>query len=941
MLNKGPNCRGCVLEQSGQGFMQPSGTGVNGVLLVGEALGEEEAIQGLPFVGKSGAALDKMLTRGGLNKDDFKIANTIWCRPPNNKISGMYWAEEAIAKCSPYLDGVIHSFKPKCIVALGVTAFKRLVPNVYSGIMEARGYVFWSSEYQTWVIPTLHPAFVIRGKTAFAQVIIHDIQRAVDIARDGHKEDVLDYLLDPTASEALKWVEEFEAYAKVHPDVYLSCDIETPGKDADEEGLDLEDGADYVLLRCGYSYRDYHALSIPWDGPYRQVHERLLGHSCSKVWWNGSFDIPRILSQGVLINGASHDGMDAWHVLNSDLKKSLGFVAPFFRHGIHMWKHMSRERPAYYNAIDADVAGSNMRGTVELLKKHGMWKVYEEFVIELDPVYSAMTRAGMPVDIAQRVQSSKDLINRRNAVRARIEQIIPNSIKTISPKNGFVRPPADVKGLSEFTINGILNRYCSVCGIKDPKKAHFKSKVVKLCSICRQKWTKAHTKYRKLDYVCAGAPSFEEQQNPCVLGTVIEKEEGEKRWARIEPFLPSTKGIIKYQQAKGHPLIMDGRGTDKKVTTNNKALKKLIGKYPTDEFYPLVEMDRDLTKIGGTYCGWWDSGLGKIVGGFPVGRDGRIHPHFRHTPSTLRSSCVAPNLQNVPRGDPKDPDAIQNLVKAMFVSAPGTTFLERDFSGIEAVLVGYHATDRNYIKLAKTDIHSYFTAYNLNRIGVLPNADLPQLSWSDADLKGSLAGIKKRFKTERDIGKRCIHAGNYRVGPGKLHEEYPEWFPKVKDAAQVLAFYYELFPLINKWHERICLQVDKTAVTRNSFGHAHRFYQVLAWEKRGQEWTWSYSDDAKRLIAFGPQSDAAFIGKRALKRMYYEYPESIAKWLRLFIHDSVLLEIPVEQLEWADREIGAIMEAPVPELPLPAEWQMGDHLTMGSESKRGVCWGQM
>ncbi len=910
--------------------MQPSGTGVNGVLLVGEALGEQEALEGTPFVGQSGKMLDKMLTRGGLNKDDFKIANAVWCRPPNNKLSGMYYMAEAIQHCSPYLDGVIASFKPKCIVALGSVAAHRLLPDLHSGIIDARGYAFWSKQYNTWVIPTIHPSFVMRGKTAWAQVLIHDIQRGVDIAKLGHTPDVLDYSLDPTPAEALKWVEEFEAYAEVHPDLYLSCDIETPHKDADEEGLDLEDGADYVLLRCGYSYRDFHALSIPWDGPYRQVHERLLGHACHKVWWNGSFDIPRVLSQGIQIGGASHDGMDAWHVLNSDLKKSLGFVAPFFRPGIHMWKHMSKERPAYYNAIDADVAGSNMRGTIDLLKKHGMWKVYEEFVIELDPVYAAMTRAGMPVDLAQRVQASKQLIEKRNAVRLRIEQLVPSNLKNLQPKGGYVRPPQDLTGLTQFTVDGVTNNYCSACGLKSPPKAHFKSKVQKLCH-CGAKWTARHR--------CDRREKIERETNECVGATVLSKVEGEQRWARVAPFLPSTKNIIAYQKYNKHALMYDGRGPDKKLTTNSKAIKKLIGKYPKDEFYPLVDVDRDLTKVGGTYCGWWDDKSGKVVGGFPTGRDGRIHPHFRHTPSTLRSSCVAPNLQNVPRGDPKNPDAVQNLVKSMFVAPPGKTFWESDFSGIEAVLVGYHANDKDFITLAKTDIHSYFTAYNLHRIGVLPYADLPQLHWSPSDLREALNGIKRRFKAERDIGKRCIHAGNYRVGPSKLHEEYPEWFPRVKDASAVLAFYYDLFPSITKWHERICLQVDKTAVTRNSFGHVHRFYQVLNWERKGTDWNWSYSDDAKRLIAFGPQSDAAFIGKRALKVLYYS--TEVGPDLRLFIHDSCFGESDLDRLDRIVPIVKEVMERPVPELPLPPEWGMGQYLTIGSEQKVGTCWGDM
>lgn len=328
----------------------------------------------------------------------------------------------------------------------------------------------------------------------------------------------------------------------------------------------------------------------------------------------------------------------------------------------------------------------------------------------------------------------------------------------------------------------------------------------------------------------------------------------------------------------------------------------------------------------------------KIKGGMPVGKDGRIHGVFRHTPSTLRSSMVAPNLQNIPRGDDSE---VQALVKKIFVAGPGNIFVAADFCGIEAQIVGVHANDRDYLRLAKIDIHSYFTSQNLYRQKVITAQDLPDLKWSDVDLRGHLKVIKKRFNAERNIGKRCIHAGNYRVGPTKLHEEYPKWFPKVKDASAVLHFFYEVFPSINAWHERICLQVDKSTIFRTSFGHALRFYSVLNWKKSGSGWDWDYGDDAKRLIASGPQSDAALIGKRALKRCYFNYPDTMAKWLRLFIHDEILTECPINKADEAAAILKFEMELATPELILDSSWGFGNTLCIESEGKVGTTWANM
>lgn len=430
------------------------------------------------------------------------------------------------------------------------------------------------------------------------------------------------------------------------------------------------------------------------------------------------------------------------------------------------------------------------------------------------------------------------------------------------------------------------------------------------------------------------------ETNRCAGAAVTTRLDGEKRWARIEPFVASNVGVLRYQKHFKHPYIYEGKGADKKPTTNEKAIKKLIGKYPTDPFYPLVLDDREYTKVGGTYIGWFNpnKGNGEIEGGFPVGRDGRVHGTFTHSPSTLRSSMVAPNLQNLPRGDDSD---VQLWVKQMFVASPGNIFVAADFKGIEAQIVAVHANDREYLRLAKIDIHSYFTAHNLYRQGIITEADVPQLKWSDADLAGALKFIKKRFNAERNIGKRCIHAGNYRVGPSKLHEEYPKWFPRVKDASAVLKLFYDVFPSINRWHERICLQVDKSTVFRTSFGHVLRFYEVLKWSKRGTEWEWNYGDDAKRLIASGPQSDAALIGKRALKRCYYNYPESMGRWLRLFIHDEIFCEVPKNRVDEAAAILQFEMELPTPELALDPSWGYGSHLIVESEGKRGESWATM
>lgn len=137
--------------------------------------------------------------------------------------------------------------------------------------------------------------------------------------------------------------------------------------------------------------------------------------------------------------------------------------------------------------------------------------------------------------------------------------------------------------------------------------------------------------------------------------------------------------------------------------------------------------------------------------------DGRIRATFTHNPSTLRSACQHPNLQQLPR--PKGPNDLSTTIRNLILASPGYIFIARDYSGIEAVLVGYFARSKEYIRLAKMDVHSFYTAYCLNALdGRVKSTDLPLLSWDDEKLARHLAGIKKEFKHDRNqLYKHLVH----------------------------------------------------------------------------------------------------------------------------------------------------------------------------------------
>jgi uracil-DNA glycosylase family 4 len=126
------------------------------LVFVGEGPGAEEDKQGIPFVGRAGQLLTRLIEGIGLTRDGVYIANVVKCRPPGNRDP----MPEEIETCRPYLDAQLGFLDPKVIVTLGNFATKLLL-DTKEGITRLRGQ---ERGYRGAVlIPTLHPAAVLRG----------------------------------------------------------------------------------------------------------------------------------------------------------------------------------------------------------------------------------------------------------------------------------------------------------------------------------------------------------------------------------------------------------------------------------------------------------------------------------------------------------------------------------------------------------------------------------------------------------------------------------------------------------------------------------------------------------------------------------------------------------------------------------------------------------
>jgi uracil-DNA glycosylase family 4 len=126
------------------------------LMFVGEAPGADEDTQGIPFVGRAGQLLTKMIEAMGFKRDEVYIANVIKCRPPENRNPD----PDEVETCEPFLFQQIAAIQPKVIVALGSFAAKTLL-KTQSPISRLRGRVY--DYHGAKLVPTFHPSYLLRS----------------------------------------------------------------------------------------------------------------------------------------------------------------------------------------------------------------------------------------------------------------------------------------------------------------------------------------------------------------------------------------------------------------------------------------------------------------------------------------------------------------------------------------------------------------------------------------------------------------------------------------------------------------------------------------------------------------------------------------------------------------------------------------------------------
>ena len=166
------DCTRCRLHEKATQLVFGVGNSAATLMFVGEAPGRDEDAKGEPFVGRAGKLLDKIIEAMGMKREDVYIGNVAKHRPPENRQP----AADEMATCLPFLREQINIIQPKIIVTLGATAIQGLLATEEK-ISQLRGkWINWDG---IWVMPTYHPAFLLRNP-AMKKPVWEDMQKVME-----------------------------------------------------------------------------------------------------------------------------------------------------------------------------------------------------------------------------------------------------------------------------------------------------------------------------------------------------------------------------------------------------------------------------------------------------------------------------------------------------------------------------------------------------------------------------------------------------------------------------------------------------------------------------------------------------------------------------------------------------------------------------------------
>ncbi|MCS6955940.1 MAG: uracil-DNA glycosylase [Candidatus Calescibacterium sp.] len=163
-------CNKCRLHQFRKNAVPGNGIYNTRIMLIGEAPGRNEDIEGLPFVGQAGKLLEQMLNNIGISRNDIFITNVVKCRPPENRDP----LDDEIQTCKPYLFRQIELVNPKLIILVGKYSISTIL-SINIKISHVKGRTFVKDG--RYIFCTYHPAFILRNYSSYIEEYTYHFEK--------------------------------------------------------------------------------------------------------------------------------------------------------------------------------------------------------------------------------------------------------------------------------------------------------------------------------------------------------------------------------------------------------------------------------------------------------------------------------------------------------------------------------------------------------------------------------------------------------------------------------------------------------------------------------------------------------------------------------------------------------------------------------------------
>lgn len=310
------------------------------IAIIGEAPGESEESQGVPFIGYSGKLLDDMLSHAGIDRADCFLTNVLFTRPPSNKIESFCVKRTepgALTEMPPLLAGrylkddfrpelerlfgELRACRPNLIILLGNTACWAVLQKTY--ISKIRGTIVESRFGKC--LPTYHPAAITRQWDLRPIVMADLIKAKLEMDYPEIRRPRREIIIDPTFPEIRAFIERCVS-ARV-----LAVDIETRSGQITCIGFarSREEALVIPFVDDRKPGRSYWPSAVEELKAWNYVKE-LLGLPQPKVLQNGLYDVQYLRKMKLHIHNQLHDSMILHHAMHPEMLKGLGFLGSIY-----------------------------------------------------------------------------------------------------------------------------------------------------------------------------------------------------------------------------------------------------------------------------------------------------------------------------------------------------------------------------------------------------------------------------------------------------------------------------------------------------------------------------------------------------------------------------------------------------------------------------------